>query len=718
MSFHSKVFKERFTPSIKHDGDGSFWIGTKGQGAKRAVIGANEEIEVIESVLTGYSVSAIQPDSNGNTWFSTIERGVALLTPNVQFFMNQTSSGFMEAVRNKGDSLFYSTPGNDLFMVTRTDKGFEQTFVHSGIRGKTEIRINGDNLSFRSGPEHWDFELGDLSQKKKVAELSFGRRVLVNGAILYFKDGTRLDTIQNPWKERLRISFDMDTANIYFGGFTGAHHYNPTTREVSTFDQNILGDFRCAARLKYDTVILGTKGDGLFLVQSQNLIGQLRSEDYDISTVLKMASKEGTVWFITPSGLFTIEQIVGETVRCFRWNDLLGIGSVSMKNIFSWNDHMVLSFADGTMIFDPTEVRLKGKPPVIYGIRTIGEDTLDFGPLGRVELSYDKAGLKVLPKTVAFSNRVGGNFRYRLLPKDTVWSMASTLPISFTSLPEGGHNLELAARNRFGDWTLQPGVLNIYVSGPFWRAWWFVLGIVMLFTIGLTAVYSFRERRIKQTTKLRMEIAESQNKALSLQLNPHFLFNSLNSIIAYLSVNDLKPALRYLGKYAKMMRNIFENSALKLLTINDELNAVRLYIELESLRLDNNFDFNLSIDENLDIHELQMPPLILQPIVENAIWHGVVPLTDRQGIISLSVKPCNGRIEIMISDNGPGNSARSTASQIKKSRVKSVQLIEQRFELLNRMYKGTFEFRSYDNLPVGYQVKVLMPFITNDKIIS
>ena len=175
-------------------------------------------------------------------------------------------------------------------------------------------------------------------------------------------------------------------------------------------------------------------------------------------------------------------------------------------------------------------------------------------------------------------------------------------------------------------------------------------------------------------------------RALRAQMNPHFIFNSLNSINKYILKNDHANASRYLSRFAKLIRLILDNSNSKEVALSNELEALKLYIEMESLRFTNKFSYEIIIDENVSIYTLQVPPLIIQPYVENAIWHGLLH-KETGGHLSVFVKYTHDNmLQCTIEDNGIG---RARASELKSKSATAnkslgMKLTEERIIMLNR----------------------------------
>ena len=176
--------------------------------------------------------------------------------------------------------------------------------------------------------------------------------------------------------------------------------------------------------------------------------------------------------------------------------------------------------------------------------------------------------------------------------------------------------------------------------------------------------------------------------SLRAQMNPHFMFNSLNSINNFILKNDADNASGYLTKFSRLMRLILDNSRSEWVLLENELKALQLYIELEALRFDNAFSYSLEVTQDVDTQTVKVPPLIIQPYVENAIWHGLMHRKEPDGRIDIKLWKNNGVLYIEIEDNGVG---RDEAKRLKsktavKQKSHGMKITEQRIEVVNKIY--------------------------------
>ena len=224
------------------------------------------------------------------------------------------------------------------------------------------------------------------------------------------------------------------------------------------------------------------------------------------------------------------------------------------------------------------------------------------------------------------------------------------------------------------------------------------------------------EAKEKILLNIQKEVAESKLTALQAQMNPHFVFNSLNSINWYIVKNRPAEASEYLSKFSKLVRLILDNSKKSTIPLDKEIEALRIYLDLESMRFEDRFDYKIQMDKDIELEDVQIPPLILQPFVENAIWHGLMHKKGK-GEILIQIYPENDHIKCVIQDNGIGRKA-SSEYQNKKSgdhKSKGMKLTSARIKLLHKEFLDIDMVRIIDlegdtGEAVGTRVEIILPF--------
>lgn len=235
--------------------------------------------------------------------------------------------------------------------------------------------------------------------------------------------------------------------------------------------------------------------------------------------------------------------------------------------------------------------------------------------------------------------------------------------------------------------------------------------IFILIVIGGFVSYKRRQdfERNRIETDFKLQVSDTEMKALRAQMNPHFIFNSLNSISEYVAKKDSIQADLYLSKFAKLMRIILENSDKKEVSLSEDLSALELYMQLESLRIRNGFDYEIKVDEKIDIENTIIPPLILQPFVENSIWHGFSKKQGK-GKISIQIFSEDNMIHCIVEDNGVGRKQTNAEEAPVTSKSMGMKITQSRIDILNKLHNSDSKVNFID-LSEGLRVELSLPFI-------
>lgn len=240
--------------------------------------------------------------------------------------------------------------------------------------------------------------------------------------------------------------------------------------------------------------------------------------------------------------------------------------------------------------------------------------------------------------------------------------------------------------------------------------WILAISIFVLISIIIYSVY--RQNKLKSEKK----ILSLKQDALRSQMNPHFLFNALNSIKLYIINNDQKKATSYLNKFSKLMRKILEASSLQEITLAEEIETMKLYMNIENIRFSNEIDFKVNVEENINLEAVKIPPLVLQPFLENSLWHGLSSKKEDKKITVSIKKPNNRFLEFTIVDNGIGREESSKIKAKKFINRKSVgiDLTTERLKAFVKTLDNNFELHYVDlkdssNKSLGTKVILKFP---------
>jgi ligand-binding sensor domain-containing protein len=279
-------------------------------------------------------------------------------------------------------------------------------------------------------------------------------------------------------------------------------------------------------------------------------------------------------------------------------------------------------------------------------------------------LNYGQNSLGIYFNAIDLStSNPNPEYSYKLLPLDTSWSIPSkTKSVSFAQLPAGKYQFIVKARDKASGWS-SPALFSFTITPPFWERLWFRLIVIAIASFFIISIFGTRIKKIRHDAFMENQLKELEMKALKAQMNPHFIYNALNSIQALVANDKKEEGIHYIGSFSRLLREVLDNSENNVISLDKELETIGLYIQLEALRLDMQLQYKKIVPENIVTEFEKIPPLILQPFVENSLWHG---LSRKQGDkeIKITVSTEGGWLVCDITDNGIG---REKAEEWKKN---------------------------------------------------
>jgi hypothetical protein len=311
------------------------------------------------------------------------------------------------------------------------------------------------------------------------------------------------------------------------------------------------------------------------------------------------------------------------------------------------------------------------------------------------------------------------DYWYRLegLEKDFI-NVGDNRTVSYNNLPHGKYRFAVFAINKHSNIKSDVAIFNFIIRPAFWQRWWFWPLLGLLFVLGV--VYIARKRvaairqKEKQKTALNKAMAEQETKMFRSQMNPHFIFNSLNSIQKYIWENKEEDAAEYLARFAKLIRAILENSRKETIPLYEEIEVMKLYIELEHRRSNAHFDYSIKVSEDIDLQNIAIPPLLMQPFIENAIWHGLNK-KKKKGNLTVSVIKKGVQLICVIDDDGVGRQENiNSISTEKKSLGIDItkQRIDRLMETTNLFASVYIEDKKENGMAIGTTVTLTLPLQT------
>ncbi|RFS16072.1 histidine kinase [Emticicia sp. C21] len=362
-----------------------------------------------------------------------------------------------------------------------------------------------------------------------------------------------------------------------------------------------------------------------------------------------------------------------------------------------------VSVFDEILVINPQKLQHKEavQKAIITDIQVF-EKEMPFTEKDRLNLTYKQNYFTINFSSPDHRDNVALQYAYKLEDYDDNWVYCGRrLSASYTNVPGGNYKFLVKVIDNQGKRQEKTTVFNIYVKPPFWETWWFRL---IMFTVFLAIAYwvwqlfqkrqeqrKLMEEKERKLLEFNKVLAESKLTALRTQMNPHFVFNCLNSIQECIVFEKYKEAQNYLQKFSRLMRLVLQNSDKNLVPLSQEIEMLNLYLELEKLRFTEKFTYEIIYDEeDIDTETIEIPPMLLQPFVENALWHGLLPKKDNR-VLTLSFDLVNDDILVCsIEDNGIGRQKshllKKNQTSTKKHISKGIRITQDRLNLISLQY--------------------------------
>ena len=433
----------------------------------------------------------------------------------------------------------------------------------------------------------------------------------------------------------------------------------------------------------------------------------LNSEDglpsNQVTTLLTDA--RGNVWAGTTKGLAWVDAR-SLRVRSFDKTDGMVTDFIDMPLALAANGEVLGSTVYGYQSFHPDSLlRSKQSPGLLLTAFRIFDkdyaDSLNINYLKKINLSWQQNFFSFEFASTDFSQPKKHEYAYRLVNYDADWIYVKNRhSASYTGVPPGDYVLEIKT-GREGRWQEAGVRLGIHIAPPFWATWWFRGLVSLLVAAAIWGLYRWRIAQVKREEALKtgfnQRIARTEMAALRAQMNPHFVFNCLSSINRFILVNKPEEASDYLTKFSRLIRLILDNSRTETVPLNKELEALQLYVEMEQMRFNDRFEYRLTVAEDVQTEHLEIPPLLIQPYVENAIWHGLMH-KKAAGMLQLRVFYEGKKLVIEVEDDGIGRrramELKSRSATVNKSL--GMKVTAERLEVINLLYGTNAEVETVD----------------------
>lgn len=501
-----------------------------------------------------------------------------------------------------------------------------------------------------------------------------------------------------------QIEEDPKTGNLILASFRGGLQIFDPEKETFTVLKHDASDSTSISNnnlmsltwINSDSLLIGTYGGGMNIcdLRTQSFTSISESDGLVNNAVYGIIyGGKGSCWLSTNNGIVNYNIYTKEFTNFRPVHYLQSTEFNEGAFLKSSSGYYYFGGVSGLNYFKPEEILSDTTPSKVYYTDIRGAFTKK-SQYTR-ELSFIDSRLEIDFTSLHYANPQGVFYSYRLSGYDNDWVPSGNLNTAvYPRLSPGSYTFQVKAEDEFGNWTSNSQDLKITIQPPFWQQWWFITLAILSIASFIYFIFRYRTREIERSYKL--QLVDSELSALRSQMNPHFIFNSLNSIQYFILKKEPKEAYTYLSKFASLMRKILQNSRLKYISVSDEIEGLELYLEMEKMRMDNNLDFTIKTENISNPEDVNIPTMLIQPFVENSIVHGLLPKeNDRRLDIIISKK--SNHLQCTITDNGIGRDASRKMNEKRSSKHKStgMDLTQKRLNILSEG-KGNFDLKIHD----------------------
>ena len=653
-------------------------------------------------IISGdYAPNDLYVDVKGNIWVSTVDKGLILYKKrridNIKMPSDFNHSNFLSIARKEDGSVL---AGNYYGEILESRGGVSS--IHSLIK-KAPVIIRQRKILLSQNKIFSFSERGVFVNYSKqvtspIASLFYAKTAInyndtsiivghVGGLHMFNSRTEEVTKIKTPYK-RITALTKLNNDVIYFGSTDGLYKYDFTNNTCVALNKtnSLLNDRVVALCTTSDHLIwMATSGNGVLVIKDDKVISHIKESEGIIYNFARSitAAKPGQVWVGSSAGISIINYKLNNNklthnIQHLSVND--GLTDNVVNEMAYQNDTVYAATADGiSLIPSNISIPVFSIPVYLTGVSINQRDTV-------ISSKYD---LKSYQQNILVSFagvELSGHFKslQYTLDKNENWVALNENMLNL-QLNHGSHTLQVRAVDVNGNISDKILSVEFNIATPFWKTLWF--RIVMAVVLQLLIIYMVsRWLKNRRQTKLAKEVAGVQTAALEQQaftslMNPHFMFNALNSIQHYINVQDRQNANRYLTDFASLIRKNFEAAQQSFIPLEQELENIKIYLRLEQMRFTNRFTYNIQIDEKIDTDNWMIPTMMMQPLLENALIHGIMPSVIK-GVLEIEIKEAENSLCITITDNGIGIKRSQTFQEQKDHKSRGTELIQKRIAAL------------------------------------
>jgi ligand-binding sensor domain-containing protein len=697
-NIQSKLLSEKYTRFVRYKDD-LFIIKNRG------ITYYDSKTKSYIPFLDNVKINTIFLDVEGVAWISTPDKGLLKIS-NLIFKLKQEqtkleyNSGINDIYQDRNGNVYLGSIFSEVIINPfRNSKKIKISSKQRPVRfseHENKILAYDEKSILVINSDHLQTEILDGEKYKSKALLIANEEVFsgtVGGILQYdysnYFNPNHIDPLKflsnsprfsNVFKQEI-------TDDIFAGSIKGLYRLAKDSFEV--VENDVLKSINVSSIIDGDdnSIWVGTRTNGVFNVKNDSIINHFNNVNGLISDNINHLAKTSNELLIsTNAGLCIVDLSTNviEVVNEYNFlpsNEVLVCKVINGKYWIGTINGLTILSKEDLIDYDTKNPMLSLKNLVINGVNKV------YVP--GMTLDHTDNNLQLNLQNISFKSGREKQIKYRIPFIDTTWTTTSDPNLRLPSLMPGNYHIEAIGINSIG---LQSKPLNLYfkIDQAWWNTLWAKISALLILFGVVYLIFAYRAKRIRKEEKIKRDYLSQINlikeQALQLQMNPHFIFNSLNAIQGFIGTDDEEMAMNYLARFARLIRLIFEHSKGNTITLEEELEFINLYLDLEKLRFKDKINYKITVNPEVELAKdiMNIPPLLIQPIVENSFKHGLFHKKG-PGNLSIDYSMKDDMLQVIIQDDGIGRVHAMQISQknSEKQISSGIKTTLERIDLLN-----------------------------------
>ena len=705
--------------------EGNVYVGLFDNGLKVLHAGNPEKISAI---IDNCSASGVLFDRNGAVWVTTQDKGL-FFVPNRNFKQFKASSNeVITNISGNRNEIIYSDYNGNIYnlndgrklklglsspsyiktILAYKDHGFIASLVsqysyyyksakHPPVclpRERQYVGVNDYNFFVAYDWHQSDSLLyGVFTSNISGYDEAFDRTYYKS-----FSDGVLINCLTKGFEKN----------ELYLGRNDGLYLFS-NDHLIKSNPDNPLFDSRISdLTMVKNTLYASTRGEGLIIYpKGQEPYALSKSDGLISNEIHKIHVYKEMVYVLSKEGL-SIVNLSYKDPKITNYTSKNGLASNEINDIFIRNDTIWLATNKGITKFHQNRNSENELDCPIY-LKSLKIKNIKRNKNELSGLNYYENDLEFSFEAVSFNSHGNIKYRYRLEGIDDKWKVTVSRELRYPNLPPGSYKFIISYQKPDLTWSSPTTLFKFKINVPFWEKLSFIIPFLTLILLLIYAVIQRFINKAKGKIDVQKKILDLERRALQAQMSPHFIFNALTSIQSLIAQNKNDHAEEFLVTFSRMVRASLNQSSQAFISLQEEIELLNNYMKIEGLRFEEVFQSNIHLSSEVVLSDISIPPMIIQPFVENAIEHGIRPL-GKKGHLSIEISEIEeGFLEIKIDDDGVGRK-KSEKQQIKGRESKGISLVRDRLALLNKASKVQIIDKQDNNVSCGTLVVVHVPY--------